>query len=184
MTLTLSRVQELRKLMEGITPLPWTADEYDMYIFARGTTDTGFDTVVADDGNHRGDGKDPNVVARMRGFGGGEPQERNLHAIAAAMNILPDLLEIAERSLQPDPLREFGRDVLRWVHDDHYEFFANEMSEEILPLSQAHGFTEYVEWNSAKHGESDEFEDGDMVNIFTDAMLAAIGTPTNPEEER
>jgi hypothetical protein len=126
----------VREVLKGITPLPWTADDYGMYIFARGTTETGFKTMVADDGDPEplfvhcracdgsgfasdADGEEdscgtcdgnryaPVPVARMRGAGGGEPQERNLHAIATVMNAAPAMLEtIANQQATIERLRE------------------------------------------------------------------------------
>jgi hypothetical protein len=82
-------IEECREALKGITPLPWTADDDDLYIFAGGTMEKGFTKMVADEG----DGEHPNLTVRMRGFGGGEPQERNLHAIATIMNAAPLLIE-------------------------------------------------------------------------------------------
>lgn len=82
-------LQSVREALEGITPLPWTADEQEMYIFARGTMMSGFETMVADSDYSR-------FVAEMRGFGSDEPQERNLHAIATVMNAAPALLSRVE----------------------------------------------------------------------------------------
>lgn len=49
------------------------------------------------------------------------------------------------------------------------DFFANEMSEDLLPILQRHGYAEFVAYDPEKHGEVDA-ETGDMIWHFTDAM--------------
>lgn len=79
--LTLEEIAELTAVLKGITPLPWKADNYNIYGASKRA-------MVADN-------DDPEAVARMRGFGSGQPQERNLHAIAAIMNAAAALLRAA-----------------------------------------------------------------------------------------
>ena len=94
--LTPSPLEEVKKALEGITPLPWEPCPEEMYIFAgKGQR------MVADDGGFLAQRE---RVARIRGFGGGEPQERNLHAIATVMNNAPWMVarieELAAQSLE------------------------------------------------------------------------------------
>jgi hypothetical protein len=89
--LTIDDVRKLRDALDGITPLPWEFDRLGLWI-----TKTGGHPRVADIDPFD---EDPTHLAEMRGYGSGQPQERNLAAIVALMNAAPRLLEIAMERL-------------------------------------------------------------------------------------
>lgn len=88
----MSETEKVKKALKGITPLPWVPDRGGYYLFAPNGKAPGR-AMVADDG----DGEHPGLTVRIRGTGSGQPQVRNLHAIATVMNAAPALLaEIEE----------------------------------------------------------------------------------------
>jgi hypothetical protein len=106
--LTDEQIGALTEVLSGITPLPWTTDVMSLHIRAgRGQI------MVADDGWPDTE-TDASIVTRIRGFGSGQPQEKNLHAIAAVMNAAPKLLSTltAERTarLQAEKERDAARE--------------------------------------------------------------------------
>jgi hypothetical protein len=71
-----------------------------------------------DCGGQRYQTYDHHHVAQMRGFGSGQPQERNLHAIATVMNAAPRLLATIERlQRERDALRVSRKHMHRRAQD-------------------------------------------------------------------